>query len=1005
MSRNKKRKKERLAAGIVEESARPSAGSVVPLRPVGSPLPAGRASSSADSAAAGFEDVRRAIERQSYKSALEKAKELHKKLASEESKALLIDAYIARIQGMLTKDLAAEARALADLVAARFPEAAGWLAGLQRELAAQTGDVAALAAPLADPNAAPQARAEAEQALRKELVDLPALAASGALPEGHPLRVAAADLARAFAAVTAGEVDDTVIELASVSHRSPLAAWKILIRAIANLYRGQDESCRQALAALGDDSAPGRAAGVLQSVLNESWDESLTPAGRRLVERIMGPRIELGTALRTLDELFSRRSDSQLYRQIRLAVQLCQRACPQMLERLRQHISVKAAVMDYPVEPVVSALGGPAQNDAYFFRLFARAIENTHSFVEACELWDRFRSAAIREGLFPADGPENAFLYLHMAELLRRIEPDHLREAQQDFLDQIDEWGDFDEEDLDSLGTPRRRSRVQRDLYFLAPERLYERAAALRPDAEVYRQWLDYVGLAEQPDLGGDPVAQKWAADFPEDPRPLLYLARSAEQREAYDKALKYIGQAEQLGGVDPKVKRARFRLLVAKAVRHLKQVKPDLTVKDFVQIEQLPQAAEKDRPAFLLSLKWVHAVLQGDRAEVARLHDQVCGLLGGPVAAAVLLLSTARKCDVTSAEGNERLKWLTAYKEKDIVNAIARAYQIGSDVDVEMLLPVKWGAMLAKWLKRSDCDLDSAGLLTVAQAALVAEWPEVAYYCCGYGLQKGGPLQARFMFLRGKSLPYSVETRRQDCFAAALELAKRVRDMDLVAEIADAGRRMLNPFGGFNRLGPDMLDAGDLGMDDQTLKTVTDSECRTRKYPKGSRWPFFSGGRPPAPCQCPACRRARGELPARRGGRKSRRDPEERYLFDDVFAEEEFEDEFAEVGSDAPVLNRAKGPLPGLPPELGKLMAELVRINGGRIPRSKRELDQIIARHPELLRELASVMPPIELEDELGPLDELESDGFPDIEDEPPSRPFWPPFGGRGRRKKKRRR
>ena len=677
-------------------------------------------------------------------------------------------------------------------------------------------------------------RAEAEQAIRKELVDLSALAASEALAEGHPLRVAAADLARAFAAVTTGQVDDAEIELAEVSHRSPLAAWKSLIRAIASLYRREDENCRRFLAVLGEDSVPVRVAGVLRSVLTESWDESLSPAGRRLVEKIMGPRIELRLALRALDEAFVQDDEREVYRQTRRAVELCERVCPERLERLRQHLSVKAAVVNYPVEPMVSAMDGPAKHDAYFFRLFARGIENSHGFIEACELWDRFRGAAIQEGLFSAEGPENAFLYLHMAELLRRVGPDHLWEAQQDFLDQMDEWGDFDDEDLDSFGATRRRSRVKRDLYFLAPEKLYERAAALRPDADVYRQWLDFAETAQRADLRGDPIAQKWAADFPEDPRPLLYLARSAEQREAYDKAVKYIGQAEQLGGIDPKVKRARFRLLVAKAVRHLKQGKPDLAAKDFVQIEQLPQATEKDRPAFLLSLQWVQAAMQGDRDQVARRHDRILDLLGGPVATAILLLSTARECDFTSAEVNELLKWLSAYKEKDLIGAIVRTCQIGTDVDVEMLLPLKWGAMLAKWFKRSDCDLDSAGLLTVAQAALVAEWPEVAYYCCGYGLQKGGPLQARFMFLRGKSLPYSAQTRRQDCFAAAMELAKRVRDMDLVGEIADASRRTLNPFGGFSPFGPEMLDAGDLGMDDETLKTVTDFERRTRKVPEG---------------------------------------------------------------------------------------------------------------------------------------------------------------------------
>ncbi len=556
MSHNRKKKKKRLAAGVVDESVRSQTPSVVPLRPAGAPVPAQQ--TPAPGGSAPFEDVRRAIERQSYKSALEKAKELHKKLASEESKAVLIDAYIARIQGMLGKDLAAEAKALAELVVSRFPEAAGRLAGLQRGLAAQTGDMAALAAPLADPNAAPQARAEAEQAIRRDLVDLPALAASVALSEDHPLRVAAADLARAFTAVTTGPVDDAAIDLARVSHRSPLAPWKILIRAIASLYRGQEQECRRFLAALDGDSVPARVIGVVRSILSESWDESLTSAGRHLAEKIVGSRLELRTALRALDEAFTQNDKREVYRQTRQAVDLCERICPEKLERLKQHISVKAAAKDYSVEPMTAALRGPCRQDAYFFRLFARTIENTHSFLEACELWDRFRTAAIREGLFTADAQENVFLYLHMAELLRHIEPDHLWEAQQDFLDQLDEWGDFDEEeDWDSFETPRRRHRAKRDLYFTAPEQLYERAIALRPDADIYRQWLDFIEAAQRTDLRGDPVAQRWAGDFPEDPRPLLYLAEAAEQREAYDKALKYIGQAEQLGGIDPKVRRA----------------------------------------------------------------------------------------------------------------------------------------------------------------------------------------------------------------------------------------------------------------------------------------------------------------------------------------------------------------------------------------------------------------------------------------------------------------
>jgi len=958
-----------------------------------------------------FEDVRRAIERQSYKAALEKAKDLHKKFGNPESKALLIDAYIARIQGMLAKDLTAEAKALADLVAARFPESAGRLAGLQRGLAAQTGDVAALVAPLADPNVAPERRAEAEQAIRQELVDLTALAATPALPDGHPLRVVAADLARAFAAVTSGPVDEATIELAGVSHRSPLAPWKTLIRAIGSLYRGQDENCRRFLAALEGDSVPGRAAGVLRSVLNESGEESLTPAGHRLVERIVGPRIELRAVLRALDEAFTRKDEHEAYRQIRRAVELCQIVCPERLVRLRQHISVKSAVPNWPVPSVTRAMGGPAVHDAHFLRLFARTIENHGGFAAACEVWDRFRHAAIKEGLFAADGPENAFLYLHMAEVLRRLGPDHLWDEQQDWLDQMDEWTDWGDEEPDSFGPPQRPSRPKRDTYFLFPEQLYERAVALRPDADIYRQWQDFVESANRADLKSDPIAQKWAADFPQDPRPLLYLAEAAEKRNAFDKALKYVERAEQLGGIDPKVRQARFRLLTAKAVRHLKQHKPDLAARDFLPLEQLPQAADKDRPAFLLALQWVHATMQGEREQAARRHEQIRDFLGGPVAAAILMLSTARECQHVSVETEDLRRWLTAYQEKDLIEAIVRIVQVGKDVNVEMLLPDKWGRLLAKWFKRSDCDLDGAGLLLMAEAALKADWPEVAYYCCGYGLQRGGPLQARLLFLRGKTLPFSQEDRRRDCYAAALELARRVHDMDLVSEIADAGRQTLGPFGGFGPFGPGMMDPGDLSMDDETLKRVTEFERQTRKFPKGVRLPFFGGG-PTRQCQCPSCRQARGEIPRPKRSPKPRRSSKEPYLFDDVFEDEEFEDEEFEdeiisAGSEAEALDYAKDELSketGIPPDVVGLMAEVARLNGGRFPQKKRDFERVLERHPELLQKFQQAMLESLGQKALGPLDEPDDDEFPDIGYEPPSTPFWPPRRPRGRKKKRRR-
>ena len=1009
-----RRRKKKRRSGWIEvmdgSPKKPKGVSVVPLRQSSLSPKTDQIPASSDSAVVRIRDIRLAIERRSSKSALEKAKQLHKELANDESKSILIEAYLARIEAMLAKDLTTEARALADLVVSRFPESADRLDQLRHDLAARTGDVAALVAPLADPNATPEKRTQTEQAIRSGLIDVQTLAACPALPQDHPLRTAAATVAGAFAAVTTGEVDETVVALPEVSRKSPLAGWKTLIRAIASLYRGQDEDCRRFLAAIDNDCAPARAADSVRSILTESLDGPTTQAGRSLVQKVAGPRVELRAALRALDEAFSRGRGRELYRQMRQTVLVCERACPQILERLKQHISVKASVADCPVEAVVDALGGRSLHDAYFWRLFARAIEGAGDSLGACVLWDYFRSAAIEEGLFAADGQENAFLYLHMAELLRRVPPDHLQQIQRDYRRDPGDWEDFyDDDEPPPPWMSAARSGRKPDLYFLFPERLYERACALRSDSNIYRDWLDYVQTADRRDLKPDQVALKWAAAFPQDGRPLIHLAESAEQRNAFNKALKYIEQAERLGGIDPKVRRARFRLLVAKAVRHLEQRSLNLVAKDFVQIDELPHAGEKDRPAFIASLRWLHAMLDGNHAEADRLRKQVGELLGGQVAAAILLLSTANECRYSSPEIKTLEKWLSTYKEKDIMVAIARVCSIGTDVNIEILLPARWASLLKKWLKRSDCELDNTSLLTVAEAALTGDWSEAAYYCCGYGLQRGGPEQARFMFLRGRSLPYFSDARRQECFAAALALAKRVRDMDLIAEIAETSRQDLGSWGWSSPFGPDLAGLNDLGMDDKVIERITRFERRTRKYPKESRMPVFGARQSRAAmgqCQCPACRRARGEtnrygeLPGQGSRGKTSSAPKERYLFEDIFDDDDPDGEFTEA--EVELLQQARrgvAEFANVPPELVDIVLEISRLNNGKLPKGSKEIERIVSRHPEMESKIVKLLLRLSIEEGMDPFGDVDFDGPDKFGGELPSRPW------ESRRQKKRRR
>ena len=84
------------------------------------------------------------------------------------------------------------------------------------------------------------------------------LAQSKAICADHPLKTGAQAVAETFAKVTSCSVQDAEIALPEISRRSPLAPWKMLIRALACFYQQNDEKCRKYLQAVDPASAPGR---------------------------------------------------------------------------------------------------------------------------------------------------------------------------------------------------------------------------------------------------------------------------------------------------------------------------------------------------------------------------------------------------------------------------------------------------------------------------------------------------------------------------------------------------------------------------------------------------------------------------------------------------------------------------------------------------------------------------------------------------------------------------
>src|ERR1035437_7542580 len=169
--------------------------------------------------------VRQLIANGKHKAAVESAKEIHKAQATAASEALLVDAYAGRIQSLIDRNMAAEAKALLELVRERYPSSREQLTGRNGSAGVGAGRLEELVRPLNDPELSAEHRAAIEAAVGRDAGDLAALAECAVLPADHPLRKAASALQRAFLAVTGGPVGEEAVELPEVPHRSPLAPW------------------------------------------------------------------------------------------------------------------------------------------------------------------------------------------------------------------------------------------------------------------------------------------------------------------------------------------------------------------------------------------------------------------------------------------------------------------------------------------------------------------------------------------------------------------------------------------------------------------------------------------------------------------------------------------------------------------------------------------------------------------------------------------------------------
>ena len=834
MSSKKKRRKKRKSRNQSASTAQPKSNGT--RNDAGRQIPVISQMTPTDSA----DEINRLISKGKAKAALNKAKLYHKSHGTDKSEMILVHAYAARIREMIAKGYMVEAKTLLELIRERYNCPDPLLNEFNGLIAIREGRVDELVRSLDDPDITPERRKTIERTIKYELVDLNLLARSKAISSEHPLKTGAIAVTEAFAKVTAGPVQDKEIVLSAISRRSPLAPWKMLIKAIVYFYQHDDEKSEKYLQSVDPESAPGRIVPLMREMIAGTTGGNHGKKSSFLVEKVTGNSRRTRDALRTLDHALKTNKSHKIFKAVRNTLQVCAQNYPEIVDKLKQYISIRSWMHGLEADDVNRAMSGASLKNAYFWRLHARAAEIKGDYLWACAMLEEFRKHALHEGWFSAKSEENSAIYLYMADLLKRLPAEDFEWAQSEFESEFKGFESYYHNQPRSILEAVRKNIGSRfDTYFLYPEHLYRLAGEINPTAETYRQWLEWVETHFSHWKKSDAVALAWHAAFPDDTRPLLFLMKSAEKRNALKKALGYLDTAECIDGLNSDVKRARLRLPAASAVRHLKQKKTHLVQNDIAALERLPQFREGDRSAFVVALKSVCAMIDEDESEWVRWNRELGTRLKYPLAAKVVLQGLSADCGLSDPPNN-----LSAFTDdplagNDLVAALARGLHLGVDMGIAVAIPPEYEKKLRDFFASDVSSHDNASIRVIAETALKNNDLKVAYAAAGAGLLQHGAATARFLLLRARSLPPWEMDRQDDCITAAIELARRERDMDLIDEAVDL-RRNGNGFSlGFSIFGF-MIDDDNSSMESEELNHVLQREKAARDYPSNMTDDFF---------------------------------------------------------------------------------------------------------------------------------------------------------------------
>jgi hypothetical protein len=180
------------------------------------------------------------------------------------------------------------------------------------------------------------------------------------------------------------------------------------------------------------------------------------------------------------------------------------------------------------------------------------------------------------------------------------------------------------------------------------------------------------------------------------------------------------------------------------------------------------------------------------------------------------------------------------------MAKAIALARDIG--ITGKFQIPIEYVDEAETQFRRASGSLNIEQIRVLGELGLAAKHLRLAWTASAAGLDRGGPAEAYFLLLRARALPDGDDDRYEALTAAAAELGRFHRDLELVDRAVEAGR---NPF-----------DDDALSLTVDQARDVLAKEKASPAFPSRSNpGPDYSNLFSDGLCMCPSCRREREEF------------------------------------------------------------------------------------------------------------------------------------------------